>query len=175
MSFTKKLEHLQPTLNRYVSSRILNKEDASDIVQNTNQIAIKKEDQYDSKKNFDGWIITIARFQIKAYLTKIKRNKSKGEVLELNEEIMGSTWLSDVPFAHLIEEERLELLKGINSILTEKELIVFDSLTKGLTNPEICDKTGFSYGSTCALKIRLIKKIKKFIKERQEENKYDFK
>tara|TARA_Y100000310_G_C20167122_1_gene571883 strand:+ start:69 stop:596 length:528 start_codon:yes stop_codon:yes gene_type:complete len=175
MSFTKKLEHLQPTLNRYVSSRILNKEDANDIVQNTNHIAIKKECEYNSNKNFDGWIITIAKFQIKAYLTKIKRANKKGITVPLNEEIMGSTWLTDVPFSDLIQEERIDLIIKINSCLGRKEAIVFDLLTKGLTVKEISDKLDHSYGSVSSLKVRVIKKIKKLIKERQEENKFDFK
>ena len=175
MSFTKKLEGLQPTLNRYVSSRILNKEDASDIVQNTNHIAIKKEAEYDSNKNFDGWIITIAKFQIKAYLTKIKRASKKGVIVPLNEEIMGSTWLTDVPFSDLIQEERMDLIIEINSHLGRKEAVVFDLLTKGLTIKEISAKLEHPYGSVSSLKARVIKKIKKLIKKRQEGNKFDFK
>jgi RNA polymerase sigma factor (sigma-70 family) len=175
MSFTKKLEHLQPTLNRYVSSRILNKEDANDIVQNTNHIAIRKESEYDSDKNFNGWIITIAKFQIKAYLTKIKRANKKGITVPLDEEIMGSTWLTDVPFSDLIQEERMNLIIEINSCLGKKESIVFDLLTKGLNTKEISDKLEYPYGSVSSLKVRVIKKIKKLIKERREENKFDFK
>ena len=53
MCFKTDLEELQPTLNRYVSSRILNKDDAVDIVQNTNHIAVKKQLDYDPKKNFN--------------------------------------------------------------------------------------------------------------------------
>ena len=175
MSFTEKLECLQPTLNRYVSSRILNKEDASDIVQNTNHIAIRKESEYNSNKNFDGWIITIAKFQIKAHLTKLKRANKKGVTVPLNEEIMGSTWLADVPFSDLIQEERMNLIIEINSCLGRKEAIVFDLLTKGLTIKEMSAKLEFSYGSVSSLKQRTIKKIKKLIKERQGKNRFDFK
>jgi RNA polymerase sigma factor (sigma-70 family) len=175
MCFKTDLEELQPTLNRYVSSRILNKEDASDIVQNTNHIAIRKESECNSNKNFDGWIITIAKFQIKAYLTKIKRANKKGITVPLDEETMGSTWLSDVPFAHLIEEERMELIKGVNERLSKKESLIFDLLTKGLTAKEISVKLKYPYGTVSSLRVRAIKKIKKLIKERQEQNKYDFK
>jgi RNA polymerase sigma factor (sigma-70 family) len=161
MSFTKKLEHLQPTLSRYVSSRILNKEDASDIVQNTNHIAIKKESEYDLNKNFNGWIITIAKFQIKAYLTKIKRANKKGVTVPLNEEIMGSTWLTDIPFSDLIYKERMDLIVEINASLGRKEAVVFDLLTKGLTLKEISAKLEFSYGCVSSLKQRAVEKIKK--------------
>jgi len=175
MSFTKKLEHLQPTLNRYVCSRIINKEDASDIVQNTNHIAIRKESEYDSDKNFNGWIITIAKFQIKAYLTKVKRANKKGVTVPLNEEIMGSEWLVDFPFADLIEKERMDSIIAINTRLSKKEAMVFDLLTKGLTIKEISAKLESPYGSVSSLKARVIVKIKKLIKERRELNKFDFK
>lgn len=175
MSFDNELEDSQSRLKGYVHSVIYNKQDADDIVQNTNTILIKKKPDYDKNKNFFSWAINIAKFQIKAYLQKGKRLKEKEKHLKINKELMGSAWLGDAPLVHLIQEERMELIKRVNSILTDKELIVFDLLTKGLTNPEICDKTGYSYGAVGALKRRLIKKIKKSLSEIKEINKFDYK
>tara|TARA_Y100000361_G_scaffold152960_1_gene173610 strand:- start:11 stop:523 length:513 start_codon:yes stop_codon:yes gene_type:complete len=170
MSFDNELEDSQSRLKGYVRSVVYNKEDADDIVQNTNAILIKKKPDYDKDKNFFSWAINIAKFQIKAYFTKRKRNRE-----DCYEELKGLEFLSEVPFANLIHEERMEIIKKLNSSLTTKELTIFDLLTKGLTNPEICAKTGYSYGAVSALKRRVIKKIKKTLKSIKEINKFDYK
>ena len=173
MSFEEDLKETQKPLKKYVSSVIFNQEDANDIVQNTNKILLNKESSYKEDGNFLSWAITIAKFQIKAYLTKRKRS---WEVLSPCDEdfLLGSDFLSDAPLAHLIEDERLEIIKKINNILGVKEAIIFDLLTKDLTIPEMCDKTGLSYGAVSALKRRVITKIKKLIKNIQATSKFDF-
>ena len=173
MCFKTDLEDLQPTLKKYVSKRIFNKADAKDIVQNTNIIALKKESEFDSNKNFNGWIITIAKFQIKAYLKSLQRNKIDPVEDGLLERMKSSGFLSDVPFASLIQKERDEMIEEISKHLTISQKIIFCHLSNGLSVKEIKKETGFQLQNIYALRKRLIKKIKKIIKEKKEINQFN--
>ena len=75
MCYDSQIKEVQPQLKGFVQSRIFRSCDADDIIQNTNVILINKRSQYDENKNFKAWVFAIASFQIKAYLTDIKRNK----------------------------------------------------------------------------------------------------
>ena len=75
MCYETEIKAIQPQLKRYVKSKVFRLQDAEDIVQNTNIILINKRDQYDEKKNFQAWVLTIAFWQIKRYLTDLRRSK----------------------------------------------------------------------------------------------------
>lgn len=173
MCFKTDLEDLQPTLKKYVSKRIINRADAKDIIQNTNVIALKKESDFDSNKNFNGWIITIAKFQIKAYLKSLQRNKVDSVEDYLLEKMKSSGFLSDVPFANLIKKERENIIEQIRQEFTLSQGIVFCHLSNGLTTEEIVKETGFNAVKVYGLKRRVVQKIKSFLKEEREENEYN--
>ena len=75
MCYQNNIEKAQLRLRNYIYSRVFNKSDINDIVQEVNQVLIKKENEYDSNKSFTAWALGIAKYQIKGYLSNIKRNR----------------------------------------------------------------------------------------------------
>ena len=76
MCYQADLESLQPKIKAFVLSRVINRCDAFDVIQDINRVIIEKEQEFDDSRDFDAWGMGIARFQILAYLTKMKRNKN---------------------------------------------------------------------------------------------------
>ena len=193
MGYKSDLEDSQPQLQNFVNKRVYDKDEASDVIQNTNLVAINKEQDYDSSKNFLSWIFGIAKFQIMAYLKTRKRNKilyipdyhpsaNTELVNRKSSNIIGDgyhnpsssvpinhTWLADAPFADLIKEERREFLKKLDNYLGNKEKIIFNLLVDGLDCHEIAKKTGFKVTNVTVMKSRVIKKIKEVLKKQREE------
>ena len=67
MCYQSDLANIQPELCAYVRSKVSNKDDASDVVQDTNQVLINKEGQYDTSRPFKGWAFGVARWQVLAH------------------------------------------------------------------------------------------------------------
>jgi len=177
MCYYTDLSEIQADLFSYVRHKIHNADDVSDIVQDTNFVLINKEPNYDYSKPFKGWAFGIAKWQILAYFKKIKRSARiqsldvtgfSGEFIGLN-----SNWLADVPFAHLIRKERMELIKGLGCALTRRQKQVFNLLLDGLSSQDIANTTGLSPRNIQSLKSRLIERIKKFLTD-QNENYYNY-
>ena len=87
-------------------------------------------ESFDEEKNFESWVIGIAKYQIKAYL---KKNKNAPDLVPLNLGREGEgyvsnenpdLWLADIPFAELLQKERRELRGQIRSKLTKKQKII---------------------------------------------------
>ena len=75
-----KFKHLiadvQSELFPFIFSLVSHKEDAEDILQKTNLILCKKQEQFDPKlASFKTWSFQIARFQVMAHKTKNARSK----------------------------------------------------------------------------------------------------
>ena len=75
MCYDTELQNIQPQISRFIRSRIFNSTDACDVIQNTNIVLLNKRQDFIKSKPFSNWAMRIASFQIKAYLTKIKRNR----------------------------------------------------------------------------------------------------
>ena len=59
--FTDKLMGLQKHLGNFALSLTLNKEDADDLMQETNLKVLDNQEKYASNTNFKGWVFTIMR------------------------------------------------------------------------------------------------------------------
>jgi RNA polymerase sigma-70 factor (ECF subfamily) len=76
VKFVRLLESVQGQLFGYILGLIPNRHDAEDVLQQTNVILCKKEEEYDSDKgSFHTWAYNIARYQIMAHRTKHRRSK----------------------------------------------------------------------------------------------------
>ena len=193
MGYQSQLSDAQPQLKKYIEGRIFDSSDAYDVVQETNLAVLNKEPDYDKSRSFMSWVFGIARFQIKAYLKRRKRNKinyvpeykdtlsqhlDNSKIIDHSDSYKLSMgcgsipinydWLADAPFADLIKEERIEFLRQLENYLGNKEKIIFNLLVDGFDCHEIGEKTGFKVTNVTVAKSRIIKKIKKLIKERQE-------
>jgi RNA polymerase sigma factor (sigma-70 family) len=65
----------QYDIKSFVSKYIFNKSDVPDVMQEINKVLLEKEDSFDVNKAFKAWVIGIAKWQIRAYLQKKKRNR----------------------------------------------------------------------------------------------------
>jgi len=174
-----KLKETQPQITAFVKSKIYNEADASDIVQNVNEIVLNKESLFDPEKNFEAWAIGIAKYQIKDYL---KKNKKAPDTLSLDsgrreESIVTENpalWLNDIPFADLVKEERRALRLQIRAILTPKQKAIFDLLAEGKTMKEIAEVLDMGAGTAYTLRFRLIKRAKDFLCSLNAINGYDY-
>jgi|9_EtaG_2_1085328.scaffolds.fasta_scaffold21126_2 RNA polymerase sigma factor (sigma-70 family) len=191
MCYQADLEDLQPKIKAFVLSRVTNKCDACDVIQDINRVIIEKESEFDVSRDFNAWGMGIARFQILAYLTKIKRNKNvsfntllEGYMQEKNgsvdscegqlKPIDDVEWLINTPLYSLVEEEMSTLLKKIVKILTPPQRRVFRLLCQGFSHTEICTELNMNYGSVTAHKRRLINRAKDYLKTLHLTNKYDY-
>ena len=179
MGYQSQLSDAQPQLKKYISARIFDHSDAHDVLQDTNLVVINKEKDYDKSRSFLSWIFGIARFQIKAYLKRRKRNKinyvSEYKTIDHSDSYklsMGCgsipinyNWLADAPFAALIKEERVSFIKKLDNYLGNKEKIIFNLLVDGCDCHEISEKTGFKVTNVTVMKSRVVKKIRKLIEE----------
>ena len=76
VKFEQLLKSVQSKLFGYILAVIPNRHDAEDILQQTNVILCKKQEEYDSNKaEFHTWAYNIARYQIMAHRTKHARSK----------------------------------------------------------------------------------------------------
>ena len=196
MCYQSEINSIQPTLKRYVKSRVFRPQDAEDIVQNTNIILINKEDQYDENKNFQAWVFTIAFWQIRRYFTDLKRSKiiyfddpleemclsDNGRVknspfdketrgLRINNaqpKILRST---SSPL-DIIEnnEQKEDFINGIKlskKYMSKNEKSVFDLSMEDYKNQEISKMLNIKQGSVSAHKFRAMKKIKRIFNNNQ--------
>ena len=191
MCYQADLEKLQPKIKAFVLSRITNKCDACDVIQDINRVIIEKEGEFDTSRDFNAWGMGIARFQILAYLTKTKRNKNisfntllEGYMQEKNgipdkfhgdlQPIDDVDWLINTPLYSLVEVEMNILLKKIVKILTPPQQRVFRLLCQGFSNAQISTELNMNYGSVTAHKRRLINRAKDYLKTLHRTNKYDY-
>lgn len=72
--FEDKIASVRPSLLYFCSSRIYNKHDAEDIVQDVTRILAEKQSEFDESKSFYSWAFRILHFQIKKYFTDLKRS-----------------------------------------------------------------------------------------------------
>lgn len=130
-----------PLLAR-AKSRIFNAQDAEDVVQNTLNIIIEKESDYDDNKNFYGWAFAILNWQIMRYLTETKRNKEQESYSEDSFAHSLQHVENKLPFHPLLKkelhEEQMKILHDIKDTKMpprEKEFLEYQ--LKGWSKPDI--------------------------------------
>ena len=180
MSYGSQLKESQPTLKAFVESKVFHKEDAHDIIQNVNEVALNKRGLFDEEKNFEAWVIGIAKYQIKAYLKKHKNTpdivpldfgrEGEGYVVDENPTL----WLADIPFANLVQKERRELRRQIRGRLTKKQKIIFDLICEGFSPSQISEKLDMKLCAINTLKYRLVQRAKFVIGQLNAINGYDY-
>ena len=73
--FSQNLVGIQRNLYSFILSLLSNRNDAEDVLQETNLILCRKSKEYDPDGNFRSWAFNIARYQVLAHLTKRRRSK----------------------------------------------------------------------------------------------------
>jgi RNA polymerase sigma-70 factor (ECF subfamily) len=172
MCYQSDLAGIQTELYAFVKNRVNDESDADDVVQESNKVLINKEEHYNSNYPFRSWALGIAKWQVLAYYKRVKRAIPTLSI-DVSEEL-NPNWLSDVPFASLIKKERLELIKRLNHILSNRQRQVFNLLIEGFTHQEISDILETSKINVQVLKARLIKRIRNFVSNNENENYYKY-
>ena len=167
MCYDSEIQSIQPQLIKFVKSRIFRPQDAEDIVQDTNRILINKREDYREDKNFQAWAFTIASFQIKRYLTDVKRCKIDPRPLDDPSYFFSEMEnMDDSPLLIIENKEHKEkILNAIShskKLLSEKQIRVLELISLGWKYREIADDLNISVGSVSAIKRRSVNKLKKF-------------
>ena len=132
LNYSTKIELIKTPLFNFISSRIYNREDAKDVLQNTLFILIQNKINYNPDKSFYSWSFAICRFQIKKFLTQKKRNR------EDNAEFFGDLVCDASSPPHLIlqnkedEFHKKNIISKIKSkFLSPRELEFYLLFEKG--------------------------------------------
>ena len=167
-SYEIKLKLIKPRLTSFCYSRISNRSDADDVLQNCLLILFQKQSEYNPNKDFYAWAFRICSFQIKAYLSSLKRAK-KNQENHLEHDSLGYA-ISTMPFQDLIEKEKREVFKEIRSLLSITEKNIIDLSLKGFSQNQIMKKLKISCNNYRTQKSRLIAKAKKYFKNKPIED-----
>ncbi len=73
--FSQKLVGIQRPLHSFILGLVGHRNDAEDVLQETNLILCKKSKDYDPEGNFQAWAFSIARYQVMAHLTVRRRSR----------------------------------------------------------------------------------------------------
>jgi len=176
MSYDAQLKNSQPQLKAFVKSKVFNEADASDIVQNVNEVALNKEDAFEEGRSFEAWIIGIAKYQILNYFKKHKKAPTHISInfYDSAENEASESFLCDIPFSCLVTEERRLLRRKIMARLTKKQKKIFSFICDGLTVKEIAVQLETTPSNIVTARFRLIQRAKKFLKELEILNNHDY-
>lgn len=73
--FLQSMLECQPRLYAYIVKLVVNADDAQDVLQETNLVLIRRQDEFLKIGNFAGWAAQIAYNQVLAHWTRKRRNR----------------------------------------------------------------------------------------------------
>lgn len=170
-NYSAKIELIRPVLLKYIRSRITNFHQAEDIAQDVLLILAQKKNEFDPNKSFYSWAFRICNFQIRAFLTKSKRNKVfYGEDPESMACGSLGYFYSKMPFQNLIQEEKESVKNQIMEVLTKKEKVVFSLSLKGWGQKDIMYHLKINRNVFQTTKSRALTKAKELFKNQSIKN-----
>ena len=130
------INSIYPALLNYSKSKIFNKSDAEDIAQDTIEILVNKQNEFDSSKSFNGWAFKICYYQIKAFLSKRGRNKIDSyDGIESVPPCLLNHTDNTMPFDSCLKQElkmeRQKITAKISNNLSPRQKIFFDYMMEG--------------------------------------------
>jgi RNA polymerase sigma-70 factor, ECF subfamily len=131
-----------PVLAGYIRNFIFNQQDFSDILQDVTLIALKKFDSFDHERNFQSWIVGIAKYEILSRRKKYAKNPIiyKEEIFEKVTE----RYLELIPEL----EERMAALKNCLSKLSKKDRkMLLNKYSKKKKINELADEIGIQHST----------------------------
>jgi len=159
--YSNKLTLIRPKLLSYVRSKVHDSHQAEDIVQDVLLILSKKANEFKPNKSFYNWAFKICHFQIRAFLTKSKRNKVFNfEDPELMSPDSLGYFHSKMPFQNLIQDEKVSIKKQIMSVLSKLEKQVFSLSMDGWSSTDIIYNLKINKNIYHTTKSRALKKAK---------------
>lgn len=139
----------------FVRSRVMNRADAEDIVQNVFLKVYSNLDKYDeTKASLSTWIYTVTRNTVYDYL-KEKRDRPVFELLDNTEDAAG-----EAPYETVLNNEMLEeLALALEKLPQEQRDIVILLYYKELDRKTVAEMFGITYGQLRYLHDKAIKQL----------------
>ena len=119
--FARQITEHQRNLFGYIYSLLGNDASSWDVLQETNLVLWRKQEEFQAGTNFKAWAFTVCRFQVMAFIRDRKRSPLDVLTVELLE-----SFAADAEEAALEYEPRLRALKECRKELTEKSLRLLD-------------------------------------------------
>tara|TARA_B110000305_G_C19427507_1_gene634412 strand:+ start:1049 stop:1612 length:564 start_codon:yes stop_codon:yes gene_type:complete len=141
--YSKKLSLIRGALLSSARSKIYNKFDAEDLVQDTLAILQKKRDTFKADGNFYSWAFSILHWQIKGFLSKSKRNREDcSEISDDSYACSLNKVAQKAPFDRLLRDEllteQMQIINEIkNKIMPKREKEFFGYQLKGWSQKDI--------------------------------------
>ncbi|MEM6692879.1 MAG: sigma-70 family RNA polymerase sigma factor [Planctomycetota bacterium] len=119
--FALELASLQPRLYGFILKRLANREQASEVLQQTNLVLCRKVDEFEAGSSLAAWAFTVAKFQILAW-----RKTQHSSRLVFTEEV---TELLDRPSEEELSsiDARIPLLRRCLEKLREQDRVLVQS------------------------------------------------
>jgi len=73
--FILELTQVQQRLLSYIYRRVANREQAQEVLQQTNLVLCRKADDFELGTNFNAWAVTVARYQILSHRKNVARER----------------------------------------------------------------------------------------------------
>lgn len=159
VKFDLEIKKIQPFLYSYIFSLCPHKQDAEDILQKTNLILCKKQDEIDEFKSFKAWAFKIAKFQVMGHRTSHARSKICFSN-ELTEQ------LADQSIdCHELSLKKQALNECYKKLPPHMSMIAELRYKKNLSLKEISSTTARPIGSVSATMFRIRESLSKCIHE----------
>lgn len=160
--FVELLTQNQIRLQSYIGSLLVNPESTWDVLQETNRVLIEKNKDYVDGTSFVNWSLTVAQFQVMAWLRNQKRDRHilTPELAEVfSRDTSFESWTNTDPRIIALEE-CLQTLEP-----AQRELVAA-RYRRGDTLQEISDRTQKSVNSLKQIFFRLRKSLSTCIEEK---------
>lgn len=160
-SFTRCWSSAQDLVRMYVESVVWNPHDAEDVVQQVAYQAGKNYQQYDPARPFAGWVIGIAKNEVRMHLRKRSRDRHVfgDDVLDLVADTAQQQAPEMVPRSSALRECMKRVPDSGKSLLQMR-------YAEGLKGPELGDRLGLSQNAVLLRLRRLRAALGKCIEER---------
>lgn len=166
--YNKKIELIEPILKRFCIDRIFNRQDATDVAQNTLLILITSKNKYNKNKSFYAWAFTICRFQIKRYLTMQKRNREDSydpDSFAYSMRLICNKCPFDEQFKKQMIEYQINTLHNIKEKeMTNRERDFFELSWAGRSREEIMKIMNLKKINYYQIKARVLRRLRKYAK-----------
>lgn len=136
----------QPHVGAFISSLVRNFHDADDILQNVAAIVVRKREEYDTRKPFDGWVINIAKLEVLKYRRTAARDRHQFSQQVLEE--LASTFEQESSFT---DDRREALAHCLGEVSGNPRRAIRLRYFEGIKPAEIGRRLGMSANSASVM------------------------
>ena len=161
--FILELTQVQQRLLSYIYRRVANREQAQEVLQQTNLVLCRKADGFELGTNFNAWAVTIARYQILSHRKNVARDR-----LVFSDEAFAV--VDDRDEESLVHEGRLKILRFCYGKLSQvnQELMGL-RYRDGLSLQQMADEVDKQVGAVRVKMHRIRLSLKKCAQEQLKE------